>query len=211
MKQKPLLLAPVLAGGLVFFARLAGADDAVLPGTGFPASHYEVLWTKSPFAVATPEAGQESPDYALKGVAQFDGVSYASLIDKKSQEHFLLSTDKPARGLKLVSISHGKDPSDTVAVIEGNGQSITLKLDVTETPSAGPNVAATQAPNAPPPQIPMPGSTGPVGGINTTPANVVPPPVMIRPRLIHFPSSPPGMPPQVQPVPQQGLPPQQHQ
>ena len=43
-----------LTAGLVFSGRWGRADEAVVPGQGFTASRYEALWTKSPFAVASP-------------------------------------------------------------------------------------------------------------------------------------------------------------
>jgi len=147
------------AGALVFLSCPARADAPVLPGAGFAASRYEVLWTKSPFAVASAEGGQESPDYALKGIAQFDGISYASLIDKRSPgpepEHFLLSSDKPVKGLTLVSISRGHDSSGTFAVIQKDGQVSTLKL---ETVSVAPVQEQLQpvVENAAPPATPGP-------------------------------------------------------
>lgn len=215
----------VLVCGFALFIRPVMGDDDVLPGNGFSASRYEVLWTKSPFAVATAEAAPESPDYALKGAAQFDGVSYVTLIDKKSQEHFLLSSEKPVRGLKLLSLARGKTAADTAAVIDRNGESLTLKLDISDTSfPAGGNVVAGQTPNAPPPQIPMPGAQGAAGGGNVPglgtygvptlvprpgmgmpgepSAGQVPPPVTIRPRVIHIPSNPAFQPqPQTQPAP----------
>ena len=59
MKGMPLLLLAV-AGSAALTAKPAWADDSAAPGDGFSASRYETLWTKSPFAVATAEAVQES-------------------------------------------------------------------------------------------------------------------------------------------------------
>ena len=108
------------------------SEDAALPGKGFAPSRYETLWSKSPFAVATADTtATTSSDYKLVGMARIDGVSYASLIDTLSpdQQHFLLSSDKPVRGLTLVSVTNGHDASGMVAVIEKDGQTMTLKLE----------------------------------------------------------------------------------
>jgi hypothetical protein len=145
-----------LAAGLALTAQPVRADDPALPGAGFPASRYAALWTKSPFAVATSEeAVDTSPDYMLVGFANVDGISYASLIDAHNQEHFLISTDKPIRGLTLNSITPGHDGSDTYASVLKDGQTITLRL---EAPPAPASVAGV---NMPPggttPQIAMPG------------------------------------------------------
>lgn len=71
----------------------------------------------------------ESSDYSLVGIAQFNGISYASLIAKQNQEYFLLTTDKPARGLTLVSISQEYNASDVMAVVRKDGRLVTLKWE----------------------------------------------------------------------------------
>jgi hypothetical protein len=162
----------VILAGFALFPGVVRADEAALPGGGFAASHYEALWTKSPFAVATSEAAPESADYTLVGIAQFDGVAYASLVEKQNQEHFLLSGDKPVRGLTLVSIARGHDGTDTTAVVLRNGEQLTLKL----TSGAGPAASGLNATPFPVPQIPMPGQA--------------PPPVYFHHRLIHIPPAP---------------------
>jgi hypothetical protein len=141
----------------------SAAPSAAVPATTFPASRYEVLWTKSPFAVATSDTvGEESPDYMLVGIANFDGISYASVLEAKPpQEHFLISSDKATRGMTLKSINHNHDGTETYAVVVKDGQSLTLKLQQapaltgTETPGAMPMNAM---PGSFAPQIPMPGS-----------------------------------------------------
>jgi hypothetical protein len=161
------------------------ADESTLPGNGFPADHYQVLWTKSPFAVATVEASVESINYALVGVAQFDGTSYASLIDKQSQEHFLVSDSKPSHGLTLVSVNRGEGSSDTSVVLQKNGESLTLKLESPATSPSG--VPSSPAATASAPQIPMPGSvSGSIGGMPAT----VQPRYRFRRNIIHIPPQP---------------------
>jgi len=156
-----------------------------------------VLWTKSPFAVATSDTvGEESPDYFLVGVANISGVSYASVIERQNQEHFLISSDKPERGLVLKSINHNHDGTETYAVVEKDGQSLTLKLEQAPASTAGIEGAPTL--NAPPtmptpgsfaPQIPMPGSSP--GFINNGSA---------RP-FVRFHRPPIHLPPQQAPTP----------
>lgn len=144
MKFKVLFLSLLVA------SLLRADDKPELPSDPFPAEHYQSLWTKSPFAVASPEAGQESSDYALVGVARFDGIDYASLINKQTNEHLLLASDKPLPGLSLVSLQHGNKTEDISAVILNHGQSLTLKLETT-----APNPPGNTAANAPPqPQNP---------------------------------------------------------
>jgi hypothetical protein len=172
--MKTFILFLAMAGSLALTAKPAGAEDSAAPGPGFVASRYETLWTKSPFSVATAEAAQESPDYSLVGIAEFDGVSYASLIERQSQEHFLISSDKPIRGLMLTSITHGPAGTDTYAVVQKDGQPITLKLEQAPAAAATPlnvmnatnggTAVVIPAPGAMTPQILMPGANLPAPG-----------------------------------------------
>lgn len=152
-----LSLFAIFAFILTFPGALARADEAVLPGNGFAASRYQILWTKSPFAVASPDVVADSPDYLLVGVARNDGVSYASVVDKPTQQqHFLLSTNKPVNGLTLVSITQGHGSSASSAVIQKGGESIILKLEQPPASSAVPNMANGGVPTMPGPYPPMP-------------------------------------------------------
>ena len=148
------------------------ANGPAIPTGGFDAARYEVLWTKSPFAVATSEdVATESPDYSFVGfAANVDGVSYASLIEKDDNSHFLISTDKPVKGMTLTSINRSKDGSETYVIVQKDGQPITLKLEqapqsAVAPPPPGmsmPNMPAPMATNPPPgvsvPQMAAPGS-----------------------------------------------------
>jgi len=158
---------PSVSSGLP--ASLSGPSaqpaDPAAPSAGFPASRYEALWTKSPFAVATSEdATVTSPDYMLVGVSNIGGVFYASVIEKQNQEHFLVSSDKPTGGMTLTAINRSHDDTGTYAVVQKDGQSLTLKLEQAPTAQPGGDVVA----NAPPgqgqimtPQISMPGAPQP--------------------------------------------------
>ena len=178
----------VLAAGLAIQCHTLWAADPVVPGNGFDASSYQALWLKSPFAVASDVGVEESPDFSLKGVAQFDGIFYASLVDKRSSgpepEHFLLSSDNPVKGLTLVSITRGRDAASTTATIQRNGQIITLKLDVADTnpPNGLPATNSATQPNNSIPQTP-------ISGMYRQP-NGVPPRVLIRHPIITIPQNP---------------------
>jgi hypothetical protein len=168
---------------------IARADEKPLPGNGFPSSRYEALWDKSPFAVASTEASApSSPDYSLVGIAEFDGTSYASLIETGSHEHFLLSSGQEARGLKLLSVTQGKGPDGTVAVVEKNGQSLTLKLE-SAPPASPPGIANVPAMTLTP-QIPMPGANPGVPGNYPYAGQQNPPPIIFRRRIIRIPPQP---------------------
>jgi hypothetical protein len=172
---------PVLGLAAMLAARAGSADEAPFPPAGFPSDRYAALWTKSPFAIATPEAGAASADYSLVGLAQFDGVSYASLIEKQSGDHFVLASDKPVRNLTLLSIAHRADGA--TATINHNGETLTLRLE-NAPPSGGPNPNGVVLP-------PMnnPGANSPnAGGFVPYPGN--PPPVRFHRRPIIVPPRP---------------------
>jgi hypothetical protein len=197
-------LLPALAAGLALTAQPVRADDPVVPGAGFPASRYEALWTKSPFAVATSEGvAESSPDYMLVGFAQVDGISYASLIERQNQEHFLISSDKPTKGITLTSITRGHDGSDTYAVVKKDGQSITLKLEQASAPAAVPSAPSTNTvamPGSMTPQIPIPGAGAPFPNAGSTRPFI---PARIHRSTIHLPPPPAQeqQPVQVHPAP----------
>jgi hypothetical protein len=156
MKAREFFATGLLSVAL--FSRAGAADSSATPGPGFSGDRYANLWTKSPFAIATPDASATSADYQLVGMAQFDGISYASLIDKQTQEHFVLASDKPVKNLTLVSISHGT--SGALAVIQRNGESLTLKQE--EAPAA---VPASDA-SVPDPGRALPQANPSVGGVS---------------------------------------------
>jgi hypothetical protein len=143
-------------------------DDGTVSHQGYTQARYETLWTRSPFAVETPEAAPDSPDYSLVGVAEVEGVTYASLIQKQNGEHFLISSAKPERGLQLTSIKRGKgEGDDTTATISRNGEILSLKLEQGpmtapgSMPGAGSvaTMPGSLTPQLVSPVIPMPGST----------------------------------------------------
>ncbi len=192
MKRSILFLAAV--GALTLAVTPGFADDAVLPAKSFPASHYETLWTKSPFSVATPEDADTSPDYTLVGITQLEGVAYASVVDAHTQDHFVISTAKTVQGLKLTSITHSRNGSDTFAAVVKDGQTLTLKLQ-----SAPVQPAAPGANGQPPGMMPgvtqniqMPGIVGQPGipGVDPSLNSGAPRPVRVHRPLIHLPPPP---------------------
>lgn len=88
-------------------------------------SLFAATFTSHSLAANTWAITQEKnlSDYSLVGVAYLDGISYASLVDRQSNEHFVLTTGKPDQGFTLTSLTKDFD-----AVIEYKGQSVILKL-----------------------------------------------------------------------------------
>ena len=116
----------VAAIALFLTLSMNGRASVIVPESGPDVSRYTTLWTNSPFVTATEEAPAETPDYLLTGVAELEGVSYASLIDQKNKSHILLASDKPMANLKLISISRNR--SMITAVVDQGGRRITVQL-----------------------------------------------------------------------------------
>jgi hypothetical protein len=155
--MKPFFATLLVVAVSALGAPAVRADDSAIPSAQFPASRYESLWKQNPFAVATPDAAPDSPDYSLVGIAQSGGVSYVSVVNRKTSEHFLVSTGTPADGLTLTSITRGHTDADTFAVLEKDGQPMTLKLELLPSTSEG---VPGETPNGASPPILMPSNPG---------------------------------------------------
>jgi hypothetical protein len=136
-----------MAAWLLLAGAPVRADADIVPGGPFDASRYQALSDKSPFAVATPVA-VESVEFALVGVAQFDGVSYASIINKQSSDHFVVTSATPTHGMSLVSLVRGQNADSTYATLQKGGEMLKLKLETAgvsgSMPTATPGVPVFQ-------------------------------------------------------------------
>jgi hypothetical protein len=171
-------------------APTAADDNDPAAHQGYAPQRYEDLWTKSPFAVETPDSPvTDTAEYSLVGVAQLPDekggmVTYVSLVQKQNQAHLLVSSDKPLGDLKLDSVDKKSD--GVYATLSQNGSPLTLKL-VETTPQAGPGPESTMptvfnpSPNMAPggQNIPMPGAFNP---------SQARPLIRIRRPLIHVPN-----------------------
>ena len=190
-------------------APAASDDNDPAAHQGYAPPRYEDLWTKSPFAVETPDTQvTDTAEYSLVGVAQLGDVTYVSLVQKQSQAHLLVSSDKPLGDLTLNSVANKSD--GIYANLTQNGQPLTLKL-VETTPQAGappaPGMPAMFNPNAGGPgmapaggqNIPMPGTFNP---------SQARPLIRIRRPIIHVPNRlpNPGGEPAPAPAPGAGQP-----
>jgi hypothetical protein len=164
--KKPLLILAATVFAFALHAQDATPAPAPPPAPAAsddndPASHqgyapprYEDLWTKSPFAVETPDSPvTDTADYTLVGVAKIGDVTYVSLVQKQNQAHLLLTSDKPLGDLKIESIDNKSD--GIYANLTQNGAPLTLKL-VQATPQAG--------------SAPAPGMPAPIGNVFNPPA-----------------------------------------
>lgn len=199
--MKKFILFFTVAGSLALAVKPVCADDAAVPGEGFAASHYETLWTKSPFSVATPDSVESSPDYNLVGITQLEGVAYASVVDTHTGNHFLISSDKANKeGLKLISITRSHNGSETYASVQKDGQPLTLKLQSAPAGPPTPGVPGTNLGEQPSIMVPpvtqniqMPGAGNPMTGGGPNPANPMPPrPPRVHRPVIHLPPMPSG-------------------
>jgi len=107
------------------------------PAAALP-RRYEALWTKSPFSVATARRRLTRP--TIPGRRRTHGRhSYVNVVDKQSGEHFIVTSDKPARGLTLVSVSRGQGAGDASAIMKKDtGEAITSSLRNRPSPVAQP-------------------------------------------------------------------------
>lgn len=160
-------------------APAAPGDDASAEHNGFPPTRYEQLWSKSPFAVETPDAvTTDSADYALVGVAQLGNVTYASLVDKHTNSHILVSSDKPLGNLSVTAVTKRSD--GIYVSLTQSGSPLTLKLEsapATSAPVPGATAFGGPTPTAMP-NIPMPGAQN---------QQFLPPRIRIHRPLIHLP------------------------
>ena len=131
---------------------------------------FALLFSHPAVAGIPSDAPPASFPYELVGIARYDGVSYASIVDPQNGYHFLLSTiSRSPLGLVLVSVATGQESSPS-ATIQKDGVSIILGLGETVSLDA----AASVAP-------PLPASIAAVQG--------VPPGIPAR---INYPKPPPG-------------------
>ena len=118
-----------IALGLLAFSRLpsgtGGRSASPLPGPASTATGTRACGRNRPSRSRRPRRPPLPRTFELVGMAQFDGVSYVSLIEKQSGEHFILASDKPVRNLKLVSIARG--PAVPSAIVQRNGVRFTLQ------------------------------------------------------------------------------------
>jgi hypothetical protein len=133
-------------------------------------------------SVRASDSSPASFDYSLVGLARFDGVSYASLLNTKTQEHVFLSTANPEGGLKLSSITTDNDPLGPSAWIQNNGVSILLKLGsgAFQVPAKSPTASVTDSQASVPFSaaslssiLPMPGAAKPAS-LNPPPGGSLP-------------------------------------
>jgi hypothetical protein len=216
--KKPMLILATTLFALMLHAQDATPAPAPAPAAsddndpaahqGYAPQRYEDLWTKSPFAVETPDTQvTDTAEYTMVGVAQLGDVTYVSLVQKQSQAHLLISSDKPLGDLKLDSVANKSD--GVYANLTQNGQPLTLKL-VQTTPQA----AAPEPMGGNMPLFNQPGANAPAGGQSIPmPGTFNPsqarPLIRIRRPIIHVPNrfSNPGEPaPAPAPAPGAGQP-----
>ena len=119
----------------------------------------------------------DASELTLVGLANADGITYASLVDPRTGEHFLPSTRSADDGLELVSVTASEE-----AIVRQNGQSYRLRLGwpqgsgttVNEVPRPWanipqPGVDPDAAPTPPPGQkLPLVFQSGDMKGLNLT-------------------------------------------
>jgi hypothetical protein len=132
----------------------------------FTIARYEPAWSKNPFmrktvAIAAPQE-TFAKDWALSGMAEFDGKIRVTLINKQTGERKrITSEDSPEAEFKLVKANFSRKRSDASVEVQKGGETATLKYD--ENLSSRPiTVVNTQLVpgNAQPGQPVQPGQAG---------------------------------------------------
>jgi len=126
---------------------------------------FVVLTTRPVSAGQSPDTADpllSSSHYTLVGIARFGGISYASLLDWQTGNHFLLSTDKKSElDVTLVSVRTFDDSSGPAAIIEKDNVSVLVKLEsgISLASSGLISSPALFTQPSPAPNIPQPGSS----------------------------------------------------
>lgn len=101
----------------------------------YPVARYEMLWSKSPFTLASQVEDAPQPGFAdelvLVAVAQEDGRPTVIVVNKKTQARQLVTSDAAnTAGLKLESIEPNDDPLKVRARIRKGSEVGVVKYDM---------------------------------------------------------------------------------
>lgn len=157
----------ILALTALLPAGWAGESFAPKP---FAAERYRHLWEKSPFvteSAALPSSGSLSQRFVLTGVASLGDKPVIFVLDRASLTRMLVSTEKNALGLELVSVASHHDPRQASATIRLGADQAVIQYDP----------AALQNVNPPPEPSKTAQASAPATSAQPTPPNRPPVPV----------------------------------
>ena len=169
------------AGFLLLFSGVSAALGAADTPVAFPASRYEKILAKSPFAVATPVAPVvQGPKFydnlKVRGVARISGKNMVTIMNRETALTFPLFDGKPSEdGILLVSVDWSPELYKSKVLVKKGPDEGVLEWDT----------QASQAVQVAPPQPGMPGVPGaprPPGAAPGMPANRLPAGVTNVPR-----------------------------
>ena len=198
-----------LLGGAIFCALSFARGGSAIPD-GYPADRYAPLWTHSPFTLASVQQ-EAAPGFAqnlaVVGIVRIGSEDWVTLLNKQSQERFIVGAEPDEQGVKVVAVVTDADPLKTRVTIQKGGELATVGFDRTL-------LATTQTPPVPAIsslQPPVPPNMGNMMDMNSGSAPLLP--VVLRQR--RRPSPIPGVspapvpPPNAVPVPSAAPPPTQ--
>lgn len=111
----------------------------------FPLSRYQPMWEKSPFQLkseAPPEMSEGlAQRYVLTGIAEIDGEPIVFLMERSTQNRFMVRRE--GGEINLVEINIEAKYSDSSAVVRRGGEVGVVKFDATNPAAA---MAAVPAP-----------------------------------------------------------------
>jgi hypothetical protein len=178
--QRFLCLA--LASGFAVHSARAVESKASLPGA-WPASRFENLIQRSPFAPATPPvAPVVTANFAsslyVSSIAAI-GDKYLVTISSREQPNkiFLATGEEGADGLTLVGVEYSDESGKSKAVVKKGDETATLEFDQAAIQQGAAQAAAQAA--APVPAAPRPWDPSQAGrpSAGVRPRGNVPPPV----------------------------------
>lgn len=137
----------------------AGEAEAFAPQS-HALDRYRHIWEKSPFVAETPVAKQSAgleQRFVLTGVASLSDKPMIFVLDRTSLTRMVVSAERNAQGVQLVSVESNHDPKQAAATIRLGAEQATIRYDVAalqninaapENPKAA---RAGAAPKTPPP------------------------------------------------------------
>jgi hypothetical protein len=118
----------------------------------FPASRYDQMMARSPFALATPVAPPTAPGFAanlyVTGLAKVDGRDFVSISSRDLQTKLsILSGDPAGDGISLVSVQWSDELGKSKVTLRKGAETAVIGFDEMAIKSAlVPNIAAPPQP-----------------------------------------------------------------
>ncbi len=125
-------LCLLVAGGACAVGSATPIAENVIP-PAWPATRYEGLIAKSPFAPATPAAAPAAPGFAanlfVTGIAKIADKDFVMISSRDQQTKLSLYGDQPSGDISLVSVQWSEQIGKTKVTIKKGQDFATLEFD----------------------------------------------------------------------------------